>query len=304
MTVLTPTFNRCNTILRVYDSLLQDSFKDFEWLVIDDGSTDNTREIVCNLIDSAPFKIRYVYKENGGKHTALNLAYGIIKSPYTVIMDSDDEFTPNALQKFHDIWENISDEDRLKYWCISGRCMDSINHKLVGRPFDDNINELEGLKKKRKITKAHGEKCTFYRTDVLTKFPFPVYEDTKFVSEGMVWPTINKLYDRYCVNDIFRIYHMNGSDGLSTGKMHSNQTSSTYFYLSQFILNEHFDSFLYKKQHMMFLLHFSRCAMESGRKYSEVIPSLNKWYKKLFVTMGYPISFIWVRFISKLRIYI
>ena len=75
ITIFTPTYNRAHTLVRTYNSLCQQTCKDFEWLIIDDGSTDNTYEIVQEWIEESDFKIRYIYKENGGKHTALNVAF-------------------------------------------------------------------------------------------------------------------------------------------------------------------------------------------------------------------------------------
>lgn len=298
ITVVTPTYNRAKSLEQVYNSLINQTFKDFEWLIIDDGSSDNTTEVVQKFIEKNTLIIRYEKKENGGKHTALNYSYKFIKTEYMIILDSDDEFTPNALKDFHDIWESVENKD--KYWCISARCVDSQTGKMIGKPFCDGINDLEGYKKKKEITKAVGEKCTFRKTKIMAANPFPVFETTKFVSEDMIWSKIHKEYDQYCVNNIVRIYHTEGNDGLSKGKMHSNQKYYTYYYLSRYIVNDDFQRIKYDKSALMYILHLSRCAMEIKIPYRQVMKEINSNLKKIIVTLGYPIPWLWVHILKKI----
>ena len=98
ITVLTPTYNRGGSIQKLYTSLDNQSIKDFEWLIVDDGSLDDTAQVVRKVQKSADFRIRYIYKENGGKHTALNEGIKNIESDLTFIVDSDDWLKPNAIE--------------------------------------------------------------------------------------------------------------------------------------------------------------------------------------------------------------
>ena len=93
LTILTPTYNRCNEIKKLWISLQNQTSKDFEWLVVDDGSTDDTKSIIKQFQLESDFPIRYIYKENGGKHTALNVGIKTVKSVLTFIVDSDDYIT-------------------------------------------------------------------------------------------------------------------------------------------------------------------------------------------------------------------
>lgn len=298
LTVVTPTYNRAHNLRQAYHSLLCQTFKDFEWLVIDDGSKDNTKEVVEDIIEEGKLRVTYRYKENGGKHTALNFSYQFVNTEYLVILDSDDELTPNALRDFHDIWESV--EDKNKYWCISARSMDSQTGKMIGLPFCEDINSLSGIKKKKEITKAVGEKCTFRKTSILAANPFPVFDTTKFVSEDMIWSKIHKQYDQYCVNNIVRIYHTEGNDGLSKGNMHSAQKYYTYYYLSRYVINDDFGRIKYDKGALVYILHLSRCALEVGIPYRQVMTELNAFGKKCLVTLGYPVSFLWIKLIKRI----
>ena len=114
ITVITPTYNRCNTLYRVYNSLLSQTYKDFEWLVIDDGSTDDTKELIQGYIEEDKINIRYYYQENRGKHIALNTAMKLVDSEYITVIDSDDEFVSNAFEVFISYWNNIEDKSLFK----------------------------------------------------------------------------------------------------------------------------------------------------------------------------------------------
>ena len=104
LTVFTPTYNRAHTLTRTYNSLCRQTCKDFEWLVIDDGSTDNTRELVQRFIDDSFISIRYIYKENGGLYTGYNTAYANIETELNVCIDSDDYMPDNAVELIVETW--------------------------------------------------------------------------------------------------------------------------------------------------------------------------------------------------------
>ena len=105
ITVFTPTYNRAKTLVRVYESLLNQTNKDFVWLIVDDGSTDNTKVLVAKWIEENKLSIEYHYKENGGKHTAMKMAYQLAQTKYLLAIDSDDELTPDAVEDFLNDWK-------------------------------------------------------------------------------------------------------------------------------------------------------------------------------------------------------
>lgn len=296
ITVLTLTYNRAHTLPRVYESLCKQEFKDFDWVVIDDGSTDSTKALIDGYQKAATFPIAYYFKENGGKHTALNFALDKIESPYVHIIDSDDALSDNALSLIHQNWEHIPAEDYNRFWCVSGLCLDNQTGKIVGKPFPKGINELAGRAQHKVIVKYPGDKSCCRKLSVLKEFPFPVFPDVKFVSEGMVWEKINKKYDQYCTNDIFRIYYTDSPDSLAAGNMHSSTRWRTYYYSSLFFINECFDQITYNKKILRSLLSVSRCAMLSHTSRSELMKGLNAWYKRVLVTLGYPIAWLIIKY--------
>lgn len=106
-TIYTPTNNRRATLPRLYESIKKQTFKDFKWLIVDDGSTDDTKSLVQTFINEGLVQINYIYKENGGKHTATKLAWEIVDTPYLAGVDSDEELMPDAIETLENQWIEI-----------------------------------------------------------------------------------------------------------------------------------------------------------------------------------------------------
>lgn len=146
ITVFTPTYNRERSISRVYESLKKQTYKNFEWLIIDDGSTDNTKEVVEKFKKENLIKIRYIYQKNQGKHIAINNAVNNTDSELFLIADSDDAFVSYALEVFIFEWKRIKEKD--KYKGIIVRSFSASNFEVIGKDFPKyriDANELDGL---------------------------------------------------------------------------------------------------------------------------------------------------------------
>ena len=210
-------------------------------------------------------------------------------------MDSDDELTPDAIELIYNAYYSIPKEEYERFWLISGRCIDSKTKKIVGKPYPKKINYLKGKQQRKALAKCGGEKSNCRRVDVLRRFPFPTFDDTKFVTENIIWEKINKEYDSYCVNDVFRVYYQDSVDSLAKGKMHSQTRMKSRFYYSLFCINDLFEEITYNKNVYISIVNIARAALCSQLKYQEVMKSLNKWYKKLIVTViGYPIAYFYI----------
>src|SRR5690554_5503093 len=121
-TVLTPTYNRAHTLERVYSSLEEQSFQDFEWVIVDDGSTDDTRERVREWQQQARFPIHYFWQENQHKKTAFNKGVREAHGELIVALDSDDSLDMNALDTMAQVWNDIPPPERSKFVAITGLC--------------------------------------------------------------------------------------------------------------------------------------------------------------------------------------
>lgn len=187
-TVFTPTYNRAHTLRRPFESLLRQSFRDFEWLVVDDGSTDNTRELIEAWTNEAWFPVRYLYQEHKHKKAAFNVAAREARGYLLADLDSDDEFFPDTLEVFYHTWMEIPQERRGNFVGVTGICVypdgTTVGDALPYDRFDASVIEVEYYRWRLK-----GDKSGCVRVDLLREFPFP--EDVSgYVVLNMVWDQI------------------------------------------------------------------------------------------------------------------
>lgn len=211
-TLITPTYNRAHTLDRVFNSLARQTFNSFEWIIIDDGSTDNTKSIVKNYIERANFPIKYFYKENGGKHRAVNFALDHASGEFTIIADSDDEFIPDTLQSFSSTWQAFKGEHEE----LCGIKCYVKTHK--GRLYNKGIGQaplIVDFSTYLKIEgKNQGEGWFCIRTDIMKQNRFKEFEGEPFIPESTVWNKILKQYKIIYLPKALRIYFDNEVDSL------------------------------------------------------------------------------------------
>ena len=196
-TVFTPTYNRASTLPRVYDSLKAQTFRDFEWLIVDDGSCDDTREVVAKWQAQADFRVRYIYQCNQGKPAAFNRGVQESAGELFLTLDTDDSCQPQALERLKYHWESIPSEQRNRFSAVTALCQDQYG-RLSGTKFPRDVTDADPVE--MYLTgKMRGEKWGFQRTDVLREFPFPALQEQKFVPESIVWIALEAQ-----VQDTFR----------------------------------------------------------------------------------------------------
>lgn len=198
LTIFTPAYNRANTIVRTYESLKKQNCKDFVWLVIDDGSTDNTAELVkqWQKCDNG-FEIKYIYKKNGGMHTAHNTAYENIDTELNTCIDSDDCIAEGAVAKILEKWETVKDKG---YAGIIGLDAD-LNGKIIGKGFPEGLNETTVIG--YYANGGSGDKKMVYRTDIIKKYPpYPTFEGEKYFSLGYKYRLIDQDYKLAVMNEV------------------------------------------------------------------------------------------------------
>lgn len=189
ITVFTPTYNRAYCLHRCYESMKRQTSQDFEWLIIDDGSSDGTGELVQGwILENTKFPIRYIYKENGGMHTAYNTAYENISTELSMNIDSDDYLPDTAIEDILRFW------DRNKRQNIGGiYALDQYeNGEIIGVSFPDDLHEFKGWGYKTIFYESNGQKKRFINrgdkkfigvTDVIKQYPpIPVFENEKYHS--------------------------------------------------------------------------------------------------------------------------
>lgn len=206
-TVFTPTFNRATSLHRVFDSLRSQTFRDFEWIIIDDGSTDNTRFIVESFQKACSFPIIYQYQNNSGKHVAMNRAVSLAHGKFFVIADSDDAFVPESLEFFDRVWREIPGDQNKAYKGIACRCQEE-NGDIVGSiPIPAPWIDL--LEPEAKYVYGYCyELWGMTKTDILRQYPFPEPIGLHFFPESVIWDSIGEHYlTRYFDTPLRIFYH-------------------------------------------------------------------------------------------------
>lgn len=210
-TVGTPTYNRRDTLSEVYDCLQAQTFRDFEWIIVDDGSTDGTQELAQRWSSQSNFPIRYFHQSNAGKHVAFNRAVREARGELYLSFDSDDLCIPETLARFDHYWNEIAPSEREKYSGISVLCMDE-SGRTLGQPYPFNPTDAVPFHDQLRLRSA-SERWGISRTAVLKDFPYPEFDGERFVPDALVWNRIAKKYRMRFINDPLRIYRR-GPNGL------------------------------------------------------------------------------------------
>ncbi len=213
-TVFTPTYNRARTLHRVWESVKAQTMRSFEWLVVDDGSTDNTRALVEGWAREADFPVRYIWQENQHKKVAFNRAVREAHGELILALDSDDTCVPNALERLWWHWNQIPEAERGQFTAVTVLCMDEQGGRVGDRFPGGGWIDSTGIEILHRW-KVRGEKWGFQRTEVLRQYPFP--EDVQgLIPEGYVWCQLDRRYKTRFVNEMLRVYHRDQGDSLIT----------------------------------------------------------------------------------------
>lgn len=203
-TVFTPTYNRAHTLPRVYESLKNQTYKDFEWLIVDDGSSDGTEDLIKGWQAENRITIHFFYQENQGKHFAFNRGVLEAQGELFLTLDSDDTCVPNALERFDYHWQGIPLAEREHFSGVTCLCMDT-EGKIVGSRFPAAVMDTDPITLSIRH-RVKGEKWGFHRTDILRQYPYPTFSSERFVPEGVVWNRIGCKYKLRFIDEPLRIY--------------------------------------------------------------------------------------------------
>ena len=282
ISILTPTYNRGKLLLPLYDSLKNLTFKDFEWLIVDDGSEDDTEQYalswIAHNIENAEFPIRYIKKSNGGKHTAINRGVREASGELILILDSDDTLPADSLATIAQYYEQCKG-----YKDCAGVCGLMAHHdgQLIGTGFPKDPMYESALQfryaEKGNVT---GDLLEVYKTSVMREFPFPEIENEKFCPESLVWNRIANKYKLFCFNKV--IYYRDYLEGGLTSKIvkirMNSPIASTMTYAEMLDYNI---SLKWKIRSAINYWRFKYCISNKALKAPDV-----KWYWRLFQIIG------------------
>ncbi len=290
VTILTPSYNRAHTLPRVFESLQNQTFKNFEWLVIDDGSTDNTKDLVEGFQKEADFKIRYYHQENQHKFLTFFRGIDLAEGQYFSPLDSDDALPPYSMEILVNTWESISDSQNIVF--VSTLCEDQFGNIVGDRfPRDPLICSIFDMRYKYKIK---GDKWGMGKTEIYKKMKlnFGDLAGKGFIPEGVFQFQFDKLGFHYCINEVTRIYFRDKTD---------EQSLANQFYdkKNAFGLAENYKAFLNTYNSKIWsnpvtilrnlggYLKFSKI---DGRSLKKIISDLEASEIKVFAYLIYPFS--------------
>ena len=237
VSICTPVYNRNKIIERPLNSVKNQDYKNFEYIIVDDGSTDGVEKKIYKYMDEVDFPVIFIRKNNGGVHTARNRAYKIARGKYFTSVDSDDELLPNALSTFLKAWESIPKDKVNEYREVVG-LFENQDHIIVGDyfPNDINIKDKETAQKICNATK--GDHSCMNITKIMKENLFPEPKGVKFVGENIIWRRLDKVYRAYYINEVTGINHQDGDDHLGKLASKNIQTVINILYTSWACLND------------------------------------------------------------------
>ncbi|MCR5627478.1 MAG: glycosyltransferase family 2 protein [Lachnospiraceae bacterium] len=260
LTIFTPAYNRAGMLRRLYESLTQQTNKDFEWLIVDDGSEDSTKELINELSKESAFPIHYMWQKNGGKMRAHNAGVQLANTELFVCLDSDDHFTKTAVDDILKTWEKYGDDDKLAgIIAYKGESEEAV---LYGSTFPDTERStLRGLY----LMGFKGETTLVFRTGVIREFLFPDIPGEKYVPEDYTYDQIDEEYDYYVLPKILTVCEL-VSEGYTDRVEQLRRENPTAWYLYYEQRARLKSSLTLKIKYISHYLRFRKLARKDYRK--------------------------------------
>lgn len=200
LSIITPVFNREKLLHNCYQSLKKQTSNDFEWIIVDDGSTDDTLAVAESF--KAPFEITVISKPNGGKHTALNASHPYIRGDYVLILDSDDTLIPSAVADVLDGWKEFEGNQDIGV-VIFLRGSDEV--RPLCKAYDEDEGKPVDISRYHRECLISSDACEVIKTELFKKYPFPEFEGEKFVAEGALWTRVGFTHKCVYINKVIYI---------------------------------------------------------------------------------------------------
>ena len=288
LSIFTPAYNRAHTLHLGYEALLRQTCKDFEWLIIDDGSTDNTRELVARWIKENKISIRYHYQENQGMHGAHNTAYRLIDTELNTCIDSDDYMPDDAVEKIVTFWKKYGNDK------VAGMIgLDqTIQGKIIGTTFPKELKEttLFGFYENG----GKGDKKLVYRTDIIKRYPeYPIFRGEKYVGLAYKYYCVDENYPLLTMNDVLCIveYQEDGSSMNMYKQYWKNPKGFAFYRKKEMQITRN-----WKRKFMVCIHYVSSSIMAKNSHFIQ--DSTNKFLTFLAIPWGLCL-YIWTAFMVK-----
>lgn len=299
VTVFTATFNRAASLGTVYQSLARQTFRDFEWVIVDDGSTDDTGTLVSGWIGQAAFPIRYFYQENNGKHIAMNKALDVAKGYFFANLDSDDYIADHALETMVNAWNGIPRAQWADFAAVKARCFDPDTGMPIGRPIPNGkmVTTIPDARYKQKI---NFEMWSMSRTEVRRKYRNPeIYggreRGVRFYPEGIWQDLASREYKVLLIDAPLRAYTRNTSTSLM-GYGASYDRSRENIHLWVHVVNHNLRYFLYDPWNIgKAIVGVSMDGLLLRKSVREILAMVNSPVGRLLVFLAFPVGYVCYR---------
>ena len=286
LTIFTPSFNRAYTLGKCYDSLVRQSCKDFIWLIIDDGSSDNTRELVNQWIEENKIEIEYKYQENQGMHGAHNTAYEIIYTELNVCIDSDDYMPDDGVEKIISFWEENKREDLAGIIALDAYEDGNIIRKI----FPETLKEATLFEVNNKY-KIPGDKKLVYRTELTKKYPYPLFKGEKYVGLAYKYYKLDEKYKLATLNEVVCIVeYMDDGSSRNMLRQYRKNPRGFAFYRIENMKNKNSTVIFKLKQNIHYV---SSSFISKNKEFLKESPC------KLLTILSIPIGYLLYRYVMK-----
>ena len=229
--IFIPTYNRAHTLPRAFESIESQSFRSFEVVIVDDGSTDGTADLVEKWRSEVTFPVYYYRQENQGKHAAFNTALPHLHGELTIVLDSDDKLADEALTIFYRYWQSIDKAERKAFAGVEGLTA-FFDGRIAGHRFPKDTFDSDYIHLHRHY-RIRGDKKNAIRTDILRRFPYPQFPGERHVRPSLLWERISKEFKFRYFNEVVQLIEYQ-EGGLSDNRFRlrvSNPQGFRYYYL-------------------------------------------------------------------------
>lgn len=287
-TVFTPTYNRAHTLHRCYESLKQQTFRDFEWLIVDDGSTDQTAELIAGWQAENLLQIRYEPRPHRGAHHVHNHSLGVAQGQLWIKLDSDDGCVPTALERLWHHWNAIPEAEREGFSGVTGLCRDHegalVGSRFPRDPLDCTSADLEY------IHKVRGEKWGCLRADILRGLLYPEDVPGHFIPESFLWAQVAQKYKTRHINEELRIYWTD-APSLVHGRPDPSRNAAGHRLMFQKVLDLEASYALRAPARLLrAAVQYVRFGLLSGVGFWKQLHGLQSWLARLLWAVALPLG--------------
>jgi len=297
-TIFTPIFNRKHTIHRVWESLIAQTNKNFEWILIDNGSKDGIETLLEEYKSKADFPVTIIYQENLGKYKAFNRVVHLAKGELLFPADSDDTFEPNLIERMSEVWAKYKADD------VSGITMLCKDEEggIVGDefPFAEGVSTYKDILYKHNVK---GEKWGCIRVDILKQYPFPTNFNVKYFPDAYVWDQIGLKYKTVFINEPLRVYFQDAGNQIMKEKNVSVDFMKMKNFYTLWKINFVFpkiSEYLSTKDFFQMYVFLWISAFRGKIPVSEVLKKLERNGSKIIASLVLPLSYFIHKFNLKL----